>query len=344
MAKYRIVSRGSLVTIKSKLSFGEEVNDRELQLFDKELLHGCFRPRLEGKKTLIYTAPDVIELKKYLKNAIDEETFFEIVAQILEMQKRIEINGLYIHNLMLQMDMVYICERTKELFFIYQPIASRLTSGNVYAFLGDLTQLVRKNVDENVAFLMGFQKFLAEPGNYKGEDIEGYVRKVCPQVFRKIVSADAGKSGFITNDRVMYEAHYHDGEDDEGGTTLLVDEDEGGTTLLTYEEDDEGTTLLNTQIRCPILTRLNTAEQISVDRDYFTIGKESSNDFQITDNKAISRKHAVIEKNNGSYYISDTGSTNHVYLNGQMIEPGIPCELFDGTEIQLADETFTFEL
>lgn len=29
MAKYRIVSKGNIVTIKSKLSFGEQINERE---------------------------------------------------------------------------------------------------------------------------------------------------------------------------------------------------------------------------------------------------------------------------------------------------------------------------
>ena len=68
LAKYRIVSRGSLVTIKSKLSLGEQINEREINVFERQLFRGCFRPRQEGKKIIIYTAPDVIELGAYLKN------------------------------------------------------------------------------------------------------------------------------------------------------------------------------------------------------------------------------------------------------------------------------------
>ena len=55
MAKYRIVSKGNIVTIKSKLSFGEQINEREINIFEQQIFRGCFRPRQEGKKTIIYT-------------------------------------------------------------------------------------------------------------------------------------------------------------------------------------------------------------------------------------------------------------------------------------------------
>ena len=38
MAKYRIVSKGNIVTIKSKLSFGEQINEREINIFEKRRL------------------------------------------------------------------------------------------------------------------------------------------------------------------------------------------------------------------------------------------------------------------------------------------------------------------
>ena len=73
MAKYRIVSKGNIVTIKSKLSFGEQINEREINIFEQQIFRGCFRPRQEGKKTIIYTAPDVVPLISYLKKGVDED-------------------------------------------------------------------------------------------------------------------------------------------------------------------------------------------------------------------------------------------------------------------------------
>lgn len=310
-------------------------------MFYQQMFRGCFRPRQEGKKTIIYTAPDVVELKKFLKKPVEEEKFFGIVAQTMEMVKRIEMNGLYLHNLMLQLDLVYICERTNEVFFVYQPIMSRLTSGSVYAFLGDMTQFLIKASNEKPGFLEEFQNFLGNPENYRVEEIEQYVRMVCPQVFRKIIMADAGKSGFITNDRVMYEKHYHDNIDEESGTTLLTDEEEMATTILCEEE--EGTTILAQEEYYPTLVRVSTDERIMIDRDNFLIGKSNECNYSIPDNKAVSRNHAVIEKINGSYYIVDKGSTNHTYLNGEKVENEKPYALTGGDRIQLADEEFEFE-
>mgnify|MGYP000538542222 FL=1 len=276
-----------------------------------------------------------------LKNGLEEDVFYQIIAQTVEMTKRIEMNGLYLHNLMLQPELVYISERTKELFFVYQPIISRTTSGNVYAFLGDITQLAIKNSKEEKEFLKAFEKFLNDTQNYKIEDIEKYIRKMYPQVFRKIVTADAGKSGFITNDRASYENHYHR-EEDEEGTTLLVEGDEGGTTLL-VEDEEEGTTLLQ-QEAFPIFERKNTGESVEINKNIFTIGKENESDFIVSNNKAISRRHAVIEKINGNYYLTDKKSTNHTYLNGEILEPERAYVLSDNDNIRIADEEFIFFL
>ena len=109
MAKYRIVSKGNIVTIKSKLSFGEQINEREINVFEQQIFRGCFRPRQEGKKTIIYTAPDVVPLISYLKKGVEEETFFLLVAQTIEMTKKIEMNGLYLYNLFLQPEMLFAC-------------------------------------------------------------------------------------------------------------------------------------------------------------------------------------------------------------------------------------------
>ena len=83
MAKYRIVSKGNIVTIKSKLSFGEQINEREINIFEQQIFRGCFRPRQEGKKTIIYTAPNVIQLTSYLKREIEKKLFIRLLHRQL---------------------------------------------------------------------------------------------------------------------------------------------------------------------------------------------------------------------------------------------------------------------
>lgn len=77
-------------------------------------------------------------------------------------------------------------------------------------------------------------------------------------------------------------------------------------------------------------------------KNIFNIGKEKENDFTIINNKAVSRRHAVIERINGTYYLMDKGSTNHTYLNGEMLDAENSYVLSDHDSIQIADEEFTF--
>ena len=67
-------------------------------------------------------------------------------------------------------------------------------------------------------------------------------------------------------------------------------------------------------------------------------------DYLIKDNPAIGRHHADIIFRDGTYYIIDRNSTNHVYIDGKMIPPGQEIALQDYAEIQLADEPFVFQV
>ncbi len=64
----------------------------------------------------------------------------------------------------------------------------------------------------------------------------------------------------------------------------------------------------------------------------------------IHDNKYISRYHAEIVTENGHYYLEDKGSKNGTFINGEAICNGYKVEIFNGTEIGLANEIFTFFL
>ena len=95
----------------------------------------------------------------------------------------------------------------------------------------------------------------------------------------------------------------------------------------------------------PALTRVKTGERISINKPVFRIGKEKSYvDYFIGDNTAISRSHANIHTDNGEYYIEDTNSTNHTYVNGKLISSNVKVKLVSGDKVRLANEDFTFSL
>ena len=125
-----------------------------------------------------------------------------------------------------------------------------------------------------------------------------------------------------------------------------------GTTVLGYDEEEkknryasEGTMVLSDNFNMPQakLIRMRDQAQIPITKPSFTIGKAYGNvDYFIEDNPAISRKHAMIVLNDGKFYVMDTKSTNHVYVDGKQIPSETPVLLTDGVKLRFADEVYQF--
>lgn len=117
------------------------------------------------------------------------------------------------------------------------------------------------------------------------------------------------------------------------GTTVLGTIDYG-TTVLSFEQ-------LN-RIAYPSLLRTKDGKKITVNKCTFVIGKsEAGSDYVISDNSAISRKHATISIANGKYYIVDNSSTNGTYIDDVRIEAEKSYEILPGQKIRFADDEFT---
>lgn len=93
----------------------------------------------------------------------------------------------------------------------------------------------------------------------------------------------------------------------------------------------------------PYLLRSSNNERILLDKPIFHIGKERSYvDYCISGNPTISRSHADIIGRNGQFFIVDNNSTNHTYINGEMIPSNTEIPLSHGTKIRLSNEEFEF--
>ena len=117
------------------------------------------------------------------------------------------------------------------------------------------------------------------------------------------------------------------------------------TTVLSPMMGGGETTVLNAtpKVQTPYFTRVKSGERISINKPVFRIGKEKSYvDYFIADNTAISRSHCNIHTENGEYFIEDTNSTNHTYVNGKIINSNVKVKLASGDRIRLANEDFTF--
>ncbi len=127
-------------------------------------------------------------------------------------------------------------------------------------------------------------------------------------------------------------------EEDEFVGTVLIDNDDMDETTLMDENDDNSAEM-------PYLLRKKNGEKIYINKPFFHIGKKrEAVDYCISDNKAVSRKHAMIIFHGSDYYIIDTNSKNHTFINGSKIQSEVENKLEHGVKVRLADEEFEFYL
>lgn len=121
-----------------------------------------------------------------------------------------------------------------------------------------------------------------------------------------------------------------------GETTVLSNGNIGETTVLSQA---------NVSLNSPYLIRLKNNEKININKPVFRIGKEKSYvDYFIGDNSSISRSHSNIISRDGEYFIVDTNSTNHTYVNSIMLQGNSEVKIAHGSKICLANEEFEFKL
>lgn len=122
----------------------------------------------------------------------------------------------------------------------------------------------------------------------------------------------------------------------------------GETTVLSVAGCGETTVLGVAPVKqdiTPYLIRRKNNEKIILNKPVFRVGKERSYvDYFIGDNTAISRSHANIITREGTYFVVDTNSTNHTFINGNMINSNEEVQINHGDSIRFANEDFEFKL
>lgn len=125
------------------------------------------------------------------------------------------------------------------------------------------------------------------------------------------------------------------------GETTVLGSASGETTVL----GGQGNEMQGQLVRQPFLLRLKSGETFPVTKTIFRMGKEKSYvDYFVSDNTAVSRSHADLIVKDGKYYIQDNNSTNHTYVNDQMIPSNTPVQIEDGATFSLANEKFKLTL
>lgn len=84
------------------------------------------------------------------------------------------------------------------------------------------------------------------------------------------------------------------------------------------------------------------AERFKVFKDYFVIGRRSEDSDYVISSKYIGNTHALINLENGRYFVTDLDSKNGTYLNGKRLKPSERCEIFNNDIIGFVKFKYLF--
>lgn len=121
--------------------------------------------------------------------------------------------------------------------------------------------------------------------------------------------------------------------------TNILSNDGAETSILGKSESFSG------QINLGKLIRIKTNEKITMNKAYFSIGKDTLHvDYSIRDNGTISRQHAAIRKMGDGIYLEDCNSTNGTWVNNVRLNKGSRVKLSNGDMVKISNEEFKYEL
>lgn len=356
--KIKVKNKKYQKIIKVKISPNLIINIKQYELLSQKYKYGFLELNYVKKDKLVFVRPNGISLYDRLKKPINEYDFFFFVEQIVDITRKIEQIGLSRNNLVLDLKYVFLNESTKELSFIYLPIATPHISTDVLAFVEQIIYTVIP-LETNSKYLSDFSFFVKKNGEFSTEKVEKYIYNINDNIVKIINNAN-----FVENNnanRTKVENKLIDAE----STKVINDEltelmpDDEQTELMC--EDDESTCLfadestelfLNDECavneisyKIPVLIRTLTEEVIRIDKPVFRIGKEENCvDYIVTNNIAVSRNHADIISRDGRYYVYDLRSKNRTYINNRVLPAEHEVEIFNGDVLKIANEEFLFQV
>lgn len=337
-----------------------------LEESDAGVVETVVRLEKSGKIGFQYNIAYKATLKKFMAQTMGREQILKIFRTFLDALRFMRDNGIDETYLYLNTNYIFVDFMTHELSFICIPASdSRITSSTVAKFLREVLLEVTFQEEADILYIAELMLFLSQKKKTDVNEFEKLIEKL------ETETADAKKGHFVpagkpeampfSKPEIMQNTVFQKAPVESGTTNTYVPKPisldlarpvSGSLTggLGGTKEANDATTVLTAdsdfvQPPKPCLVRSGNREIIYIDKDTFKIGKSLSEvDYQIKDNQAISRIHAIIHKKNGVCYLLDNDSTNNTYINGSILKGDKEQMLLKGMKVAFADEEFTYEL
>jgi len=311
MNKYKLVRKknNSHIVIKSKK--GQHLNEREIYSINNGDVSRLLKMEVEKKNNsfkLLYNVTGFVSLKNYLAIPLNKRTFAKMLKEFIDGIKQIKDNYLNVELLLLDFDAIMVDPVSQSLYFTYVPIQPYENIYSMRMFLSDvLKYCVFSPSEDDRTYIQRYIDVINSGANFSLFELEQYVLDLLEIKFVEELTFKEEKKQEKT------------------------DMDKSFALYNPIEQNK------------PCVVRVRTGEKISFDRACIKIGKDTNeNDYSITDNQAISRRHAAFINEYGRYYVIDLNSTNKTFINGEVLIPQQKYEIQSGMSIKLGNEEFKF--
>lgn len=243
MMKIKVKVKDCWLLAKVKIPSELVINTNQCDLLSKKYNYGFLKLNSAKKNRLEFTGTKGISLYERLKKPISEYDFFFIIEQFVDITQKLEKIGLSHNNLVLDLKYVFFNESTKELSFIYLPIATPHSGIGVLAFLEQVIYSA-KPFETDSKYLSKFSYFIKKFNEFDADEVESYICHIDSEIVSVIKKVDLKKNNFMnkaaSNINVKTPVESFDDEptdlmaDDE--KTDLMSEDDGKTDLFDGNE------------------------------------------------------------------------------------------------------------
>ena len=372
MGRIKLIYKNQTNVCRIKGTKNEKINPEAVNMYMKRRPDGFvpFTIDTNGLEFKIqYNFNGYISLKKLTKKPINQHIFYDLMESIINTLSRLGDNNLEYGYVILDIEAIFVNLNTNKVSFLYYPVDGYNNNKYFNAFLQDVVKCIKISKGEDLYYLDTLKNMLSNPLSLTWKSLNKYLesiksfeinRNILPgQNNEKIERAICSKCGYMNDSysrfcarcgsaidsgisqslNYVYNYTSNEGKKDDSDNKNIFNEDDGseGATVLLSEphiiEEEH-----------PVLKRLSKEEEITILKKFFSIGKSHNCDYVIADNNTVSRQHAIINYDKGDYYLTDNNSTNHTYINDQMIEAGIPSKLKDGDKITLSNEELIFNI
>ena len=239
--RIKVKSKKEKTVIKIVLTRGVVINEKQYDILFYNSKNGFCKSFKISRNKLVYEEPNTNNCTLYerLKRPISEYDFFFIIEQIVYIAQILEKNGLSRNNLVLDLKYIFFNESTKELSFIYLPVATPHGGSGILPLVKQVIYSSQP-IESDSKYLSNFSYFIKRYNEFEADKVEAYIYNVNSNIVNIIKMMDLEKGDSINHTASQSTQRRTEILDDEA-TDIMVDDEK--TDLI--DEDDEKTDLFD---------------------------------------------------------------------------------------------------